>query len=224
MLAEEKVGRDVLWLMVQLSNDEPDAEISEFVDQRKRLIGSPHYVPGVYPNAPRIKLSKYTPAGFGRYIFYVSSAFGEPPELVQYHLENFIAEDNEEYVLTHQYFMLILAEQAGLELSADMIERKDELWENVYREQVQVKGVDCIDLYLERMMLILCYGERNRVERGKVEEWIQTAVDLQLSDGSWPLSKTTIHYQDSFAYSSFPRSHTTALGMLALNAYFNFEW
>ena len=47
----------------------------------------------------------------------------------------------------------------------------------------------------------------------------KTMLDLQLDDGSWPLSKTRISYDGASTVVSPPRSHTTVLAMMALDSY-----
>jgi hypothetical protein len=105
-----------------------------------------------------------------------------------------------------------------------MFLRKDELWVKIYNEQLHIGSVDSIDLYMERVALVLLYGRKERVDMESVDQRIQTIIDMQLPDGSWPLSKTKIYYDGGATTLSSPRSHTTALALMALHAYINNSW
>jgi len=224
MLTEKKINSDVLWVLAQIQSNEPDNGIEIFIATGKKGTRNPHYLPGVFPSEPKIDLPEHTGQGIECYITYVTAPFGQPRDMALYHLANFIAGENSGYVLTHQFLALVFAEQAGLPISKEMRMRKDELHKKIVDEQLQTDSIDCMDLYMERVALILCYGNKKGVDKKRVDPWIQTIIDTQLPDGSWPLSKTTLCYDGATTFLSSPRSHTTALAMLALHSYINLDW
>lgn len=217
MLQEERVQVDVLWVLCQFEG--VDAELKEFVDESKVSILNPHFIPGVFSDLPCVELPKSPDRGIRRLILYLQAAFGCPRERSVSWLQDFIATDESGYVLTHQFLVLIWGEQAGLLFSGDVLSRKRELLLRVYEEQYSVGGVDSMDLYMERVAILLMYGHFVSLDRGAVDKWMKQIVDLQLDDGAWPLSKTLITYDGESTVVSSPRSHTTALAMMALSAY-----
>ncbi len=208
---------DVLWVLHQFADS--DTELKTFVDHSKSAVHAPHYVPGVFSDLPRVDLPEHPDRGIKKFVFYVQAAFGLPRERALSWLQDFIATEEGGYILTHQFLSLIWAEQAGFPLAEQMRFRKQELWQSVYEEQCFVGRVDSIDLYMERVAIVLMYGHPEDIDQNDVDKWIAQIVDLQLDDGSWPLSKTRISYDGASTEVSSPRSHTTALAMMALDAY-----
>jgi hypothetical protein len=72
---------------------------------------------------------------------------------------------------------------------------------------------------MERTAIVFAYGNPEDIDQSTADQWIEQIVDLQLDDGSWPLSKTRISYDGASTEVSSPRSHTTALAMMAMHAY-----
>lgn len=217
MLQENQVEMDVLWALYHFSRG--DQELKRFIAESKKTVYNPHFAPGVFPDLPRIKLPEHPDCKIRKFMFYVKAAFGEPQDRALLWIRDFIGAEEEGYILTHQFLSLIWAEQAGLPLSEGMLSRRQELWRKVYEEQCSMGNVDSIDLYMERMAIVLTYGCPDDVDRVLVDAWVKTMLDLQLDDGSWPLSKTRISYDGASTVISFPRSHTTALAMMALDSY-----
>ncbi len=217
MLREKRVHVDVLWVLYQFADS--DAELKAFIEESKKSILAPYFIPGVFSDLPRMELPEHPDRGIRKFILYLQAAFSQPQDRALSWLQKFIASEEEGYILTHQFLGLIWAEQANLPLTEEMLVRKQELWHCIYEEQCSVAGVNSIDLYMERIAMVLMYGYPEGVDRRVVDRWMAQIVDLQLDDGSWPLSKTRISYDEAFTVVSSPRSHTTALAMMALNAY-----
>jgi len=221
MLAEGEVYSDVLWGLTQLQKK--DAELESFIDDAKKDVYQPFYIPGVFPTLPRVDLPEDPGEGINRFFNYVKVPFGKPEERAMSHLANFIAEECSGYILTHQFFCMVWAEQAGLPVTDEMFDRRQQLWKRIYDEQRRMEAVDSSDLYMERVAIVLMYGQKKKVDEKIVDQWIGTIIDMQLPDGSWPLSKTPIHYDGGTTMLSSPRSHTTVLAMMALDAYASFR-
>ncbi|QBG47629.1 hypothetical protein EGM51_09575 [Verrucomicrobia bacterium S94] len=217
MLREVAVQADVLWVLRQFAED--DAELMSFADEAKKKVFNPYYVPGVFPDLPRVNLPEYPDRGIGKFIHYLQAAFGGPEERALSWIQDFISSEESGYILTHQLLSLIWAEQAGLPLSDEMWLRRRELWRRVYIEQCSTNGVDSIDLYVERVALVLRYGRYEEIDRRAVRKWIERIIDLQLDDGSWPLSRTRIRFDGASTVVSSPRSHTTVLAMAVFDSY-----
>lgn len=219
MIREASVAADVLWGLNQIQSKKPDRELRSFVDSQKKKINNPHFLPGVFPDAPRITLPDDLGSGIVRFFNYVKAPFSEPADRALSHLSQFIEEDQEGYILTHQFFCLLWAEQSDLPLPEYMKERRQQLVDRIYQEQVNIVGVDSLDLYMERTVIILLYGDKEKINKKMARQWMDTIVDLQKLDGSWPVSKTKIHYDGSDTLLSSPRSHTTVLAMMALSSF-----
>lgn len=221
MLSEKKVAVDVLWVLTQLQSKQHDPTIERFIQSRKARTPNPSYLPGVFPDSPKIPLSEEVPSGTRRFITYLQAPLGKPQETARRHLKRFVSEEADGYVLTHQLIVLLLAEQAELPLSPEREETKRLLLEKIYREQAKIKSVDCIDLYMERIALLLFYGNKQNLDPQAIDNWIRTLLEMQRPDGSWPHSKTSFPYDGENVTLSSPRSHTTVLAMMALQAYLN---
>lgn len=222
LLAEKMVQADVLWVLTQLSKK--DAEIESFIERMKNNVYKPFYVPGVFPMLPRVDLPEDPGRGTSRYATYVKAPFGQPEELALKYISDYIADECSGYPLTHQFMCLIWAEQTGLPLTDSMKERREQLWDKIYMEQCGMEEVDSLDLFIERVAIILKYASKQKVDCNKVHLWITTIQQLQLGDGSWPLSKTILYYDGGSSMLSSPRSHTTALAMMALDTYIFRGW
>jgi len=221
LLAEKKVAVDVLWVLTQIQNKQHDATIDEFIQKMKIHARNPSYLPGVFPSRPKITLPESIQPGIRRFFTYVEVPRGQPEETAIRHLKQFISEDACEYILTHQFIVLLLAEQAGFSISLEMKKTKRHLLTKIYREQTKANVMDCIDLYMERVALILFFGDKKGADQQTIDTWINTIVEIQLPDGSWPLSTNIISYDNEKTSISSPRSHTTVLAIMALQAYLN---
>lgn len=217
MLQEEEVYVDVLWVLNQFSRE--DEELHSFIEQAKGGVPDKQYVPGVFPDVSRVELPEDPGSGIKRFITYLSAPFGQPEERAMAYLREYVFEEVEGYILTHQFLVLVWAEQAGLPLTKDLFLRRDYLWEKVYEELVALDDMDSIDLFMERVAIVLAYGKAENIEEVLVEEWMERIVEFQLEGGFWPVSKTRISYDGASTQLTSPRAHTTALAMMALDAY-----
>ena len=222
MLAEEQVYMDVLWVITQFVGDDP--ELLTFIKEKKSSAVNPSYVPGVFPEKSRIELPKHPGIGTKKLFTYVQAAFGQPEERAVAFIQDYIAADAAGYALTHQFLSLIWAEQGGLSLSNQMLQRKEELWRKIYNEQCAVEEVDSTDLYMERVAIVLVYGRQEDVSLSRISEWIHRIIALQLEDGSWPPAKTRVYFDGASTVINSPRPHTTALAMMALDGYLSVGW
>lgn len=217
ILSEASVMPDVLWGLAQIKRHKPDRALDAFIAEQKRRMENQHYLPGVFTTAPRIPLPVDPGEGISRFFNYVKAPFGAPEERALTFIQQYIADDQDGYILTHQFLCLVWAEQAGLPVSESMLLRKEQLLQRIYDEQRAVPDVDSLDLYMERVALLLMYEEAGRLDVRLVHRWLRTILDLQLADGSWPLSKTRIEYDGASTMLTSPRSHTTVLGMMVLH-------
>jgi hypothetical protein len=220
MLSEKKVAVDVLWVLAQIQYKQHDAAIAGFIQDMKGHVPNPSYLPGVFPNSPKVDLPDSLPQGTRRFLTNLQAPCGEPQKKALRYLKQFISEENTSgYILTHQLIVLLLAEQAEFSISPEMKDIKRHLLEKIYREQTQMTAVDCVDLYMERVALLLFFGNKQDLDRQATDSWIHTIAEMQLPDGSWPRSKGELSYDGEKTSISSPRPHTTALAMLALQAY-----
>jgi hypothetical protein len=219
MLKEKSVGADVLWGLRQICRNDPDSELEMFIEAMKRKLQRPHYIPGVFPDAPRILLPEKSGAGIGRFFLYVRAPFGQPEERALSYLNDFFSEKQSGYILTHQFFCLLWAEQGGLALSSELVGKKEELLERIYSEQLTSDPADSLDLYMERAAIVVMYGSVKMKKDEAVLSWVKNIAEMQLSDGAWPLSKTRISYDGASTLLTSPRPHTTVLAMMVLKTY-----
>lgn len=220
LLTEKKVAADVLWATIQIQKEKQDSKLEHFVKSQKAQIRNPTYLPEVFPSREKVSLPKSPKPGIRRFLTYLDAPCGQPEKTALSHLNSFIFKKNTTgYILTHQFIVLLLAEQAGLPISQNWRLRKKKILEEVYAEQMRASSVDCIDLYIERVAFLLFFGDQNKIERDHADLWIKTIINMQLQDGSWPLSKSSLSYEGETTNVSSPRSHTTVLAIMALQAY-----
>jgi len=219
LLAEKKVAVDVLWALTQIQNKQQDTAIDRFIQDMKKHIRNPTYLPGVFPDRPKVTLPDSIQPGIRRFITYLSVPCGQPQETALRHLQQYISEDASGYILTHQLIVLLLSKQAELPIPPEMEKTKRRLLRKIYHEQLNLSTVDCVDLYMERVALILFFGNKKEIDLQAIETWIHTIIEMQLPDGSWPLSKSILAYDGATTSVSSPRSHTTVLAVMALQAH-----
>ncbi len=216
LLRESRVEVDVVWLLQDILRMEPDRKLQQRVDaQLEQFAGHP-YLLMVKPDAARIQLPSDPGRGIDRYFVYIQSAFGFPEDRAVRYVDDFVSKRERGYVLTHQLASLLWAEQTGLQLPESVWRRKAELMDQIYAEQIEQGHRVCVDLYAERVALLLRYGSPSREE---AFDWIGKLVVSQREDGTWPDSNPLLEYDGQKATSKIPPSHTTALAMLALKCY-----
>jgi hypothetical protein len=219
LLKSRELELDVVWILQDLVKISPDRKLNKLIKTRLRQSDTHPYRPMVDPAAPRIPLPSDPGQGIDRYFVYLQAPFGSPADLAVRYIEDYLSRPETGYILTHQFAVLLWAEQSGLELPDHITNRKSELLTQIYNEQVQQAHHVCVDLYAERVALLLRYGT---VTKQEAFDWIGKLVTSQHEDGTWPPSTHILEYNGGKATARVPTSHTTALAMLALKSYLTF--
>ena len=205
---------DIIWLLQELQKAAPDETLEAFVNQKAAGIKKHHSLLLIDPSAPRSELPETLPSGIARYTTYLRSPFGKPKERAIRYITEFVSTEESGYDLTHQFAVLVWAEQTGLELPPKLGGRKEYLWNKIYQEQMVDDSF--FDLYAERAALLLRFGKPKPED---VAIWIDAIVEFQLPDGNWKLASTIRKHGSQTAVLTPPARHTTALALLALQVY-----
>lgn len=212
----EHVEIDVVWLLRDLLEMAPDAELQELVNARTAAFANHPFRIMLDPNAPRMPLPEDPGMGMERYYAYMQAPFGEPKERAVQFIADYLSRPERGYMLTHQLTALVWARNTGLELPPELVAMKDGLLQQIHAEQSNEGGIFIMDLYAERAAFLLRYGQ---VPKRDAEKWVARLVAMQNSDGHWPASQAVLQYQGQFGSSLPPPPHTTVLAMMALKMY-----
>jgi len=109
---------------------------------------------------------------------------------------------------------LVWAEQTGLELPGQVIEKKQKLLGKILQEQLTDNEFS--DLYAERVAILLHFGTPKSSDAAR---WIQTTVNAQLQNGSWGFFSGELTFEGQSISGKPGVSHTIALSLLSLRNY-----
>jgi hypothetical protein len=214
LMQEPILNPDVIWVLIQVEKISPNETLRQFIEEKVATVPDHPALCAIIPDAPRVELPKQLPSGFDRYRECLLAPFGVPPERAISFIKAFLSTDERGYVLTHQFIVLIWAEQMGLELSDRLSGKKNDLLKRIYIEQREDAFFS--DLYAERAALLLYYGKPKTKDAVK---WIDTIINAQLSDGIWESGPNLIDYDGQAVSLSLPKQHTTVLSLWAIRAF-----
>jgi len=217
LLKEAYIDVDVIWLVNEISRIDPDENLRNLAVERKsRLVGHP-YLSLIDRNAPRIPLPASPGKGMDRFFVYMMAPFGEPKNRAIAYIEDYLSAEASGYILTHQFLSLVWAEQVGLSLPQALLNRKDDLLNQIYQEQLASgENETSMDLYAERVALLLRYS---KPPENEAERWVYKLIEAQLPGGAWPGSNPVLFYDGQYGSSVPAPAHTIVLSMLALQSY-----
>ncbi len=216
LMREPTLNPDVIWVLKQIEKIIPGEKLHDFIEKRTAMSTEKHpALCSIIPDAPRVELPEQLPSGFARYRECLLAPFGTPSGRAISFIEEFLLTNEKNYVLTHQFIVLVWAEQMDLPLPDHLVNRKQQLLKSILKEQRKDRLFS--DLYAERAAMLLYYG--NPKEK-KADDWVNTILKAQLDDGRWKSDDPSlIDYDGQAAVLSLPSQHTTVLCLWALQAY-----
>lgn len=203
-----------VWVLNEILKSKPDETLQQIVNDKSTALAGHPYLRLIDPNAPLVKLPENSETGLNRFCNYVLAPFGFPRERAMSFINDFLATEETGYVLTHQFMVLIWAEQTGLELPGQVIEKKQKLLEKILQEQSTDNEFS--DLYAERVAILLHFGTQKSSDAAR---WIQMTVNAQLQNGSWGFFSGELTFAGQSISGKPGVSHTIALSLLSLRNY-----
>ena len=218
LMKEPKLNPDVIWILQQIAKINPDETLQKFIEEKTAIVPEHLALCAIIPDAPRVELPEQLPSGFSRYRECLLAPFGAPAERAVSFIEVFLSTDERGYVLTHQFLVLIWAEQMDLEIPEHLQNKKEKLLQAILNEH---RDDDIFsDLYAERAAMLLYYGNPDAREADK---WINKIIDSQMDDGNWGVHPALVNYDGQAVMLTSPKQHATVLSLWALYAYLDVE-
>ena len=214
IMRESKLNPDTIWGLNQIVQMAPDDRLQKFIEEKTAILPKQPGFCAIISDAPRAALPEIRATGFAKYVQSLQAPFGTPTERAISFLEDFLSTQESSYVLTHQFLVLVWAEQMGLELPKQLTDRKEDLLKQILREQQ--KDHSFSDLYAERTALLLHYDKPSARD---VEKWIDTILAAQLKDGRWWTYPALIDYDGETTLLKPLQQHSTVLSLWALQSY-----
>lgn len=203
-----------IWALQQILKFSPDKTLRTFVDGQISNSAGNRFERLVNSKASRFRLPDYPGSGFDQLYIYILAAFGTPESRAISFIHDFLSEDEDGYILTHQLLVLEWAKQSGLQIPEELRKKKTYLLDRIYREQRRDRLFS--DLYAERNAILFLFSYPNPKDAGK---WVLTTLNAQLPNGGWGLHSREVSYNGQKTTLSFTARHTLALVLLTLRLY-----
>lgn len=209
---EKEMGVGEVWFLQQLLRVRNDAVLRERVERAVHEVATAPNALLVNSGARRLPLPDYAGRGIRRLMNSVLAPVGEPIERAQQFIADFVATEEEGYVLSHQLLVLQWARTVGLPVPQEASQHRRRILQRMAAEQAG--SSEFTDLFAERAAVLLLYGSPRREE---AERWVDVIVHAQRPEGHWldprPSSFT---YDGQRAIAVHPAAHTTAGATAAL--------
>jgi hypothetical protein len=218
-LREPLDGRlDAVWHTDLLLQIRPDPQLKWWTDVRRLLLKTHKTYRLIEPTAPLHPLPDDPGSGLDKWSMYMRAPFGTPPStalrFVADYLGPELAAPESGYILTHQLAVLEWAKQAGLELPAELLEKKPVFLERIAAEHSN--DDEFSDLFAERIMFLVVYGDPTDEE---LERSVRVIVDAQVEPGVWAPAPITLTYDGESRYTEVEPEHARKMSMIALAEY-----
>lgn len=165
------------------------------------------------PSSPRPILPEDPGRGHRRFLYALAAPLADPPGRASALLDEFTAiPEATGYVLSHQFIVLVTAENAGLELPAEVRARRGPLLDAMLAEHR--RDPVFTDLYAERAAFLLEFASPDEAEaRG----WIATILAARRPDGIWkdPTERRDFYDGENILFRA-EDAHVTNLSLWAL--------
>ena len=201
----DKTRADIMWIQLQLKAAYTQASFfepnSDYVEPSfKRLIDPSQ------PSKPELIRDPEDPYDSDAWI--IAALHVDPAELPDWFQRDvFKADTLTEYELTHQFIALLLQRYywSGIQLGAEHETRIGEIATRIAQEQQAGVDFDNLDLYSERVAMLIAGGYGSLVEK----EWVIRILNNRLPNGLWPH-----HVSDELA-----DMHSTHVSLWAIAGY-----
>lgn len=210
--AQTRVGE--VWLLQKILRSHPDEKLQGFVDHMVIQLATDPFVRLINPAVMRLDLPEDPGKGLQRLGTYFGAPIGAPAERAISYIRDYLSHDETGYILTHQLLVLEWAEEAGLELPAELLAMKPKLLDKIKAEHL----ADAVfsDLYAERAALLLLLGAPTSAEAAL---WTQTTLDAQQKYPNWRGLSWTYTYDGASQEIIGDPVHTQALALTVLRLY-----
>ena len=216
MIQEAEVNIDGIWALKKILKLSPNEKLEQFIDDKTMSIKKHPSLRLINANASFNNLPENPGVGINLYSNYLRAPFGKPQERAISFINDFTKTEESGYILTHQFFVLIWAEEMGLELPRKLQDRKNIILGRILKEQYKAESFS--DLYAERAAILLHWAN---LKPKDVAEWINKIVNAQTENGKWPAYSFILFYDGQSAVVEPPVSHTAVLSLWALQSYLN---
>ena len=134
-LKEPMAGRlDAVWHTDLLLEIRPDPQLQYWADVRRRMLSTNKSYRLIEPSAPPHLLPADPGTGVEKFWTYLSAPFGTPESTAVRYVSDYLAHDEDDYILTHQLAVLEWSKQVGLALPDEVLARKPELLARIAAE------------------------------------------------------------------------------------------
>lgn len=223
-LLDHPCKEDVIWVLQKIYALYPDQGLAAYIKiMREHHAGSELeklISPGVSTEPEYNKNAK----GLDLLLNYTHSVFFNSHDLGNQLLKEYLSEDKQGYILTHQFIALVWGEEQRKNIPKNLLANKTRLLQKILDEHRD----DPIfhDLYAERAAFLLNYMNES-LSIKEIEEWVKRIVISQLNDGQWEGGSYQV-YTDYYGTGlvtptagkvSDQRDHTTVLAIWVLAKY-----
>ncbi len=206
---------DALWAVHKMIGIAADPMLSAYLDSRKR------YVRDLDPfrllvdsSAKRVPLPLDPGKGSKKFYNFVLASVGSPADRAVSFISQFLSVRESGYFLTHQFLVIIWAEETGLVLPEAISRKKNELLDQIFDEQSKDSAFS--DLYAERAAILILYSDPPLM---LAEKWVKTILSARLSSGGWGEFKSDLIYDGEKYSVRHTPDHTRVLCLLTLKSY-----
>ncbi len=211
-VTQPRVGE--VWLLQKILSSHPDEKLQNYVNDMVRRLATDPFVRLIHPAAVPPNLPEDPGKGLGRLGIYFMAPIGAPAERAVSFIRDYLARDETGYILTHQLLVLVWAEEAGLELPAELLAMKPKLLDKIREEHLNDPTFS--DLYAERAALLMLFGAPTPEEAAL---WTQTTIDAQQKYPNWRGLSWTYAYDGAAQEVTGDPVHTQALALTILRLY-----
>ena len=205
-----------VWVLQEILRIDPSETLRKFIATTTEKLADDPFLRLIAPDTPPYELPADPGTGTARFKAYLLAPFGRPETRAISFIRDFVSTTESGYTLTHQVLVLHWGEQAGLTLPRQLACRKQQLLDQILKEQLN--DFSFSDLFTERVVLLLSFttpGSKN------VIQWVKTIIDAQLPDGSWGNYSAQLSYDGQSVTGKIGASHTIALALQTLRIFLN---
>lgn len=214
-LKEPMEGRlDAVWHTDLLLQIRPDPQLQYWADVRRRMLSGNKSYRLVEPSAPPHVLPDDPGTGIRRFWTYLSAPFGTPESTAVRYVSDYLAHEEDDYILTHQLAVLEWSKQVGLALPGEVLAKKPALLARITAEHEKDEAFS--DLFVERMFFLVVYGEPSDAE---LERTVRVIVDAQTAPGVWAPHPVSYSYDGETWETTVEPEHARKMAMVVLAGY-----
>ena len=210
-----KTATDAVWFAQLLEHERPDPRIASWIAEQIPLHEKEPFYPIIKPTAVSpVEIPEKLDRGVMRFTQYLLASVAVPEDVAMKHLEEYLAMDVDEYLLTHQLTALEWAHAMGRPLPPNAEARRRVILSAIAREHAADSRFR--DLWVERAAFLVVFGA---ADRNQVEAWTRVIVDHHLGNGDWGYTASEIQFDGQTQIAQHPLEHIRGMAMIVLARY-----